>query len=284
MSIGPNYTFLFDKDPNIDPGDIVITMLKGILENQQKVSADDEMEAFKLLDQALETEDDDEAVELMLEALEHDPANVDVHLEFLHIACVDDSYQIPILQTLEAIARNNLGEKLFNETKGHFWMMPETRPYMRVRECLASEYHYQGRIEEAVVHWEAMIALNPNDNQGVRGHLYLSYLALGKLEKADHLQVQYDKLVSDCCFSWGMVLRHLLDDKNDLALLALKAARKQNKFMESFIKGTRKPPLELPDQYAIGSKEEAVCFVDVMTSTWNKFPEAVDWLKAQKRK
>ncbi|MBT5927448.1 MAG: hypothetical protein HOH33_12600 [Verrucomicrobia bacterium] len=284
MSIGPNESFPFDPDSNINPGDIVLTMLDGILEEQKKVTDHDQMEASNLLDQALETEDVDEAVEFMLKALEHDPANVDVHLEFLEIACVDDEYQIPVLQRLEAIAKKKLGEDLFNQAKGHFWMMHETRPYMRVLECLATECHYQDRIEEAVKHWEAMLQLNPNDNQGVRSQLLLSYLDIGQLNEADKLFAQYDDIEISCCFSWGKVLRCLLDQNDNLATQALRVARKQNRYMESFIKGTRKPPLELPDQYALGSKEEAVCFVDFMTSTWNKYPDAIQWLKQQQKK
>ena len=138
MSIGPNETFPFDQESNTHPGDIVLTMLNSILEDPREVTDDDETEAFRLLEQALETEDMEESVEFMLKALDHDPSNVDVHLEFLDIACIDDSYQIPILELLEKIARQKIGEPLFQENEGHFWGLVETRPYMRVLECLAT--------------------------------------------------------------------------------------------------------------------------------------------------
>jgi tetratricopeptide (TPR) repeat protein len=283
MSIGPNEAFPFDPDTNINPGEIVMKMLNGILENPKEVTDHDEMEAFKLLDRALETEDMEESVEFMLKALDHDPANVDVHLEFLEIACIDDQFQVPILELLEKIARQKLGESLFEEAKGHFWGMLETRPYMRVMECLATECHYQGDLKKAMLCWETMLNLNSNDNQGVREPLLLSYLALGKLKKADKIFAKYDEDGSSCAFSWAMVLRRIIDQNEDLAVQALKTARKQNKYMESFIKGTRKPPMELPSQYVIGSKEEAVSCVDAMTTAWNQYPEAIQWLKLQKK-
>ena len=74
MSIGPNETFPFDPESNTHPGDIVLTMLNSILEDPREVTDDDETEAFRLLEQALETEDMEESVEFMLKALDHDPS------------------------------------------------------------------------------------------------------------------------------------------------------------------------------------------------------------------
>ncbi|HAR00683.1 MAG TPA: hypothetical protein DCR61_15160, partial [Verrucomicrobiales bacterium] len=61
MSIGPNETFPFDPASNTHPGDIVLTMLNSILEDPREVTDDDAREAFKLLEQALETEDMEES-------------------------------------------------------------------------------------------------------------------------------------------------------------------------------------------------------------------------------
>ena len=76
--------------PFADPGESVIQMLDDILENYQNVSPEDEMKALDMLDQAYENEDPDETIELLLEALECDPANVDIHLEFLDQSFLDD--------------------------------------------------------------------------------------------------------------------------------------------------------------------------------------------------
>ncbi len=283
MSISPNETFPFDPDSNIHPGELVLTMLDGILKEPVQIPAEDEMQSCDLFDMAMETEETEDAVEYLLKSLNLDPTNVDAHLQLLELAFIDDEYQIPILEKLEAIARQKLGEDLLSNANGHFWGMIETRPYMRVLGSLASECHYQGFLDEAVAYWEQMLTLNKNDNQGVRYHLLLTYLALGKLKKADKIFNQYDEVALSCCFSWGNVLRHFLAHKKDLALEALKSARKQNKYMESFIKGTRKPPMELPDRYAPGSREEAICFVDYMITAWEPFPKAIKWLKLQKK-
>ena len=73
-------------------------------------------------------------------------------------------------QGLEA-GKKAIGEKEFNELKGHFWMAHETRPYMRAKAGLASCLFFMRRYDEAIKHYQEMLELNPNDNQGVRYQL-----------------------------------------------------------------------------------------------------------------
>lgn len=284
MSIGPNSDFDGMDSPFMDPGESVIHMLDDILENYQNVSPDDEMKAMDMLDQAYETEDPDDTVELLLGALEYDPANVDVHLEFLDQSFLEDQHLIPILQRLKKIAQKKLGAPLFKEGVGQFWLMHETRPYMRVCHALADEYFLQDQYTKAIKEWEDMLRLNPNDNQGARDPLLMCYLVKGLHKKAEALFDQYDEVGLSCCFSWGKVLHCFNQGDIDAAEESLKAARKQNKYMEGFIKGTRKYSGTEQSHYALGSLEEAEIHADTIIDTWDKFPDAIEWLKQKGRK
>src|SRR5439155_1134639 len=79
------------------------------------------------------------------------------------------------------------------ESKGHFWGMLEARPYMRARQQLADLLLDAGRVSEAIGHFEALLALNPNDNQGVRDILLGCYLAGDDLDGARRLLRVYDE-------------------------------------------------------------------------------------------
>ena len=59
-----------------------------------------------------------------------------------------------------------------------------------------------------------MLALNKNDNQGVRYELLPCLLALGRLEDAAGLILQFESDCEHCLvFAWGRVLeRHLAGD------------------------------------------------------------------------
>jgi hypothetical protein len=54
--------------------------------------------------------------------------------------------------------------------------------------------------------------------------------------------------------------------------------------MQVCIKGHRELPRQLPDGYSPGSKEEAICFAEVLRATWEKHPAALKWLETQKIK
>lgn len=75
---------------------------------------------------------------------------------------------IPLIERAVDAARRVIGTDRFAEMAGHFWGHVETRPYMRARFALAEALSAAGRAGEAIEHYEALLALNPNDNQGVR--------------------------------------------------------------------------------------------------------------------
>ena len=73
-----------------------------------------------------------------------------------------------------------LGPRRFKEYAGHFWGFLETRPYMRARAGLASTLLKLGDVDGAIDHFQDILRLNPNDNQGIR------YILLGcLLERGD---------------------------------------------------------------------------------------------------
>jgi len=66
-----------------------------------------------------------------------------------------------------------------------YWLEMETRPYMRARHGLGLSLMQLHRYEEALLEFEILMDLNPNDNQGVRFLLGDAYHFTGNLEKAE---------------------------------------------------------------------------------------------------
>jgi len=247
------------------------------------VSEDTAYEAQQLFYDAMEAETDEEERELIAKALELDPTNVDALLTYARDCLFTDEEYIEVVRKIVAIGEKNLGRTAFKEYAGEFWGFIETRPYMRAREELAEALRVVGRLEDAVAEWEAMLELNPNDNQGVRFSLLACYLALGRLEEARRLFGKYE---ADCryntVFAWGKVLERFLTGDLPGAEAALKVARKQNPHTQSFIKGHSRLPKYMPNSYAMGSKDEAVCYAEILCGAWNKHPAALKWLGEQK--
>jgi tetratricopeptide (TPR) repeat protein len=248
------------------------------LTNQEK---NDKDRAQDLVYAAMEARTATEMFRLVNTALELDPANVDARLMRADFRGLEGEDRIFELKDIIAEGAKSLGKKAFKEMVPHFWGFVETRPYMRARQQLAEEYRVSGRLEEAVLEYNEMLALNENDNQGVRYELLPCLLALDRLEDARKLMQRFD---DDCTFSvvftWCRVLeRHLSGDPAG-AKDALVVARKQNPHMEAYLKGHRKPPKNLPSSYAEGSKEEAVTYAAALLLAWRKHPGALIALAA----
>jgi hypothetical protein len=125
-----------------------------------------------------------------------------------------------------------------------------------------------------------MLALNPNDNQGVRDPLLGLYLATRNLEGARRLLKEYEEDAS-ANFAWARVLEPFLSKDLSRAAAALKIARKANRFVELYLSGLKSIPKEIPDMYSPGSEEEAVLVLDDLSLAWAEHKEALLWLTGQ---
>lgn len=180
-------------------------------------------------------------------------------------------------------AQKTLGEKFFRQNKGYFWGLLETRPYMRAHAELAGVLYNSGDVVQAIQHWQRLLELNPNDNQGLRYPLLGACLELGNLGAAEQLFAQYEREQS-AVFAWARLLWELLSDNQTGAKKTLNAAREINPHVEPLLVGRKRLPKQLPDYYSPGEPSEAYMCYDSIGVAWKKNPSAVDWLKQQKPK
>ena len=173
--------------------------------------------------------------------------------------------------------RRSLGEEFFAENAGHFWGMIETRPYMRARQGLADCLWAMGRQQDSIAHCEALLELNPNDNQGNRDILLSRYLALGNDAGAERLVRQY-KDDRSAAFLWSRVLLDLRRGDEGAAQAALETAMDCNSHVAGFFTGKRKLPAGLPETYGPGDRDEAVLYVVNFAEAWLASSDAMEWL------
>lgn len=238
--------------------------------------------AQELVYDAWEAMSDEKEYELLERAVELDSTNVDAWLGLMDFAHLDDDERIEMLRKLVAMGGKNLGKKIFKNDKGHFWGLLETRPYMRARSQLAFCLMEMKRFEESILEYEAMLELNPNDNQGVRYALMSCYLSVGNLEGARRLFVHYDEREFSTVWAWAYVLERFLSDDLKGAEKALWAAFKQNPHAQNYFQGYQKLPKSMPGSYCPGSREEAIIARDILRPAWKKHPKIQSWLKSQK--
>jgi tetratricopeptide (TPR) repeat protein len=242
--------------------------------------ADAKDEAQQVAFDAMEAETEAQARKLAKRALRLDPDCVDALVLMAGIESDSPRKMIEGLQNAVAAGERSLGARFIAENKGHFWMLIETRPYMRALEQLAGLLRAEGFKLDAIKQYERILALNPNDNQGVRDPLLGLYLAANNMEGARRLLLDFkDDAMAN--FAWGRVLERFLSEDKPGAAVELKKARKANRFVELYLTGRKGIPKAMPEMYSMGSDEEAVLVLDHMSLAWAEHKEALFWLMEQ---
>jgi len=179
--------------------------------------------------------------------------------------------------------RRALGEKRFQEDAGHFWGMTDTRPYMRARFGLAQCLDATGRREEAVGHYQALLRLNPGDNQGVRFVLVPKLIQLGHDAPAMKVLDGYGDSPMAASLYSRVLLAFRAEGDSPAAQASLREARQANPHVVRFLLTEDDLPPGLPSGYSLGSEEEAVICATELVEAWHATPGAVEWLDSQER-
>ena len=248
-----------------------------MLDTPEDVEFSPKEEAQELAFDAMEAESEAEARKLAKRALRLDPDCVDALVLLTSLDAETPKQAIAGIQKAVAAGERWLGAKFIKENKGHFWVILETRPYMRALGELANLLRGEGIRLDAIRIYEKMLELNPNDNQGVRDSLLGQYLAVGNLAGAGKLLKKYER-DSMANFAWGRVLERFLSGDLTGAAAALKKARKANRIVEEYMTAKRPLPAEPPESYSPGSEEEATLCMQDVGLAWAMHKEAVFWL------
>lgn len=236
-------------------------------------------EAQNLAYEALEAEDPYEALELAREALQLDPDCVDALMIMAGLTSQSMPDKIKKVEKIVARVEQKMGKTYFEENKGHFWGLVETRPYMRARSFLVEGLRMIGKTAEAIRQAEGMLELNPNDNQGIRDSLLGMYLETGNLEGAQKLFKKYPSEYF-AVFLWGRVLERYLSGDLEGAARIYRKASERNPHVLDYLTGRKRPSFELGDFYSPGDESEAILSLEEIGPAWQKHPEAIEWLKA----
>lgn len=188
------------------------------------------------------------------------------------------------LKNVEALlkyAEKALGEEFFEQNKGYFWGLIETRTYMRTLAALAEVYSATMQREKAVACYEKSLSLCKEDNLGARYLLADLYMELRRADDALKLIAHFkDDTGAMMLFTKALALfLKYGDDKKSIA--GLKGAIKSNKFIVPMLLGRTPLPAQLPDYYGLGDESEAALYVAHNRLLWNNSPGALEWLAAK---
>jgi tetratricopeptide (TPR) repeat protein len=175
-----------------------------------------------------------------------------------------------------AAAERALGPEIFTTHAGHFWGVTETRPYMRARAGLAQVLWLLGERPAAIAHYQALIRLNPHDNQGLRYDLARWLMLTNDIAGFSAIMDQYDDAGADWLYTKALWL--FRTKARAKATRALKEALAANAFVPAYLLGAKALPRTMPAYVGMGDANEAIAYVAAATEEWETTPGAIEWL------
>lgn len=249
---------------------LIASLLNGQRENDPVETA------REIVGEAWEATDRRKRIALARKALKTSPLCVDAYVVIAQEEAKSFEESLSWYQKGVEAGERALGPEGFEKYAGHFWGFWETRPYMRARAGLAEVLWELGRQDEAIVHWRAMLALNPNDNQGIRYVLASRLLARDDIEALKKLLEQYD---GDCTAAWRYTQALLaFREKKPDADKRVQYAWRANRHVPGMLSG--KQPLVRPTGEFItwGGEDEAGLYIEENGEAWRETPGAINWL------
>ena len=235
-------------------------------------------QAQELMYDAWETPDPIEGIELAEKALKISPDCADAWVLLAEETAESPEQALELYRKGVEAGERALGAEKFDEHAGHFWRRLETRPYMRARFGLAECLWVMAQRDAAIGHYNAMLELNPNDNQGIRYVLLTCLMSAGDYAAARELIKKYE---GDVCADWAYtraLLVFIQSGDNPESRTHRKAAIAVNKYVPSYLSGRRKLPVIPPEYIQIGDKSEAANYVLGNREVWRKTPGSIPWL------
>ena len=235
--------------------------------------------AQDLVYEALETESARKRIQLARRALKISGDCADAYVLLAEESAESLEEARDLYQKGVEAGERALGRETFEEDKGHFWGILETRPYMRARQGLAFCLWRLGERREAIDHYKQMLDLNPGDNQGIRHELAGCLLDEGLDEELGELLERYeDDVFAEWAYTRALwAFRKEGDTRKSTEVL--EDAIETNPYVPLYLLGHKSLPSTPPDLMSLGDESEAVSYVAGALTQWLRTPSALEWLR-----
>ena len=166
----------------------------------------------------------------------------------------------------------------FRDHVGEFWILPETRPYMRARLALVNFLIAQGQHEDAIGHMQEMLRLNPGDDQGVRWLLLEWYCNMNWMDKAWPLLEQYQDEVTPFIALTRVCLEFQKYGPSEALASKLQVQLEQNPYIAAKLLDQDSISPYAIESFQAGDEDEADAYCQCFRALWKSTPEALPWL------
>jgi len=243
-------------------------------------SCDEINEAQEFVYDAWDEPDRTRSNMLARKALARSPLCADAWLQLSELRNLSDIQRREYLLRAVCAGELAVGERRFAEAKGDFWLILDTRPYMRARYALARDLWYscdQGERIEAIVHLREMLELNPNDNQGLR-YILLVWLIRTNADQAAAalLEKHHDEVSAFMDFTRVLLAYRAKGDCEKTRDMVAKAYL-ANRHIPHYLANSGLWQ-EASGTYSPGRESEAAWYAQELGIDWFCTHGAIEWL------
>lgn len=218
-------------------------------------------------------------VRLARKALKISPDCSDAYVLLAEETTEDLQEKLDLYENGVQAGERALGAKTFEEERGNFWGITETRPYMRARLGLAECLWWLERDEEAIEHYHEMLLLNSGDNQGVRYLLIHCLLERGDHENAAKLLKDFENDDTAVWLYSRAILSYRRGGSSPAATASLQEALTNNPYVPAYLLGKKRLPRLLPEYMHLGEESEAISYAADALPIWLETIGALAWLQ-----
>ncbi|QDI90375.1 hypothetical protein EPH95_03600 [Salicibibacter halophilus] len=239
--------------------------------------SNDKEHAEELLNKAFNSGEAEERVRLANEALALYPNSPGAY-----VILAEESFSLREQNDLYFEGMINgeaeLGYAFFENNRGQFWGLTETRPYMRAKQGYAETCELIGDSKLAIDQYREMLELNPIDNQGIRYLLLETLIDNEKYGVAKELIDEYDEPTANMSYNRAYA-EYMLNGWTKQAKKYLQEAINFNSHVPDYLLGKRKIPEASPGLIGLGEETEAIEYVQSYVELWQMERELMQKLE-----
>ena len=252
--------------------------------DEYKIFNSPKFKSDELLEEALNATSKNKALKLAKQALEIYPDNIDA--ENLIVEFEENpikklkKYDSIIEKATKLLEEQNMFDK---ENIGDFWLILETRPYMRARHNKIVTLLELGRYSEAIRECEELLKLCNSDNTGIRYILIGLYCILEKFEDCEKLFKKFNDNSAFMLFPMAIMYFKKGDYKKTKQYL--RKTEEQNEFVIDFLLNENGAFLkeQMVDYYSYGSEEEAFLVIHDLMYLLGSVPSFIVFIEKEYR-
>lgn len=177
------------------------------------------------------------------------------------------------------IGKEKLDPSYFQKGTDEMWNVLETRSFMRAKYNYARWAYEHGQLAMAIEQCKELLQMDAEDHQEVRYLLYRLYIETSQYKQAKRVLQTYPEEYSIHYVYSQLLLEYLMHGISSSLYRFLEQAMAVNPYVVSYLIGVTNRPVATPSFYQIGSREEAICYLDQNEEVWDKQPHLLQWLQ-----